>query len=338
MTSLFASTALRQPFPENMATHALRYLLRDSPAESTLRGGLNKLFAAAAPGLPEIVRFDAFPLRENRGIPDLVGYAATEAQPVAIIENKFWARLTDHQPTGYLGSLAAGINLLLFIVPESRRANMRQDLEDCLTNEAGASPARNWTEHATPRLACASLSDGRILAVTDWPTVLQALEEAASNDPRANLAVADIAQLRELCEQMDAQANFLPFSAEQLSDQEVPRRTLMLLRMINPIIQAAQSRRLVEQVGNLTFRVEEVGCYLHMKRKTFWLGVWYEAWARFGRSPLWLAQNLSKPESHTSGVWFRLARDSQGSDAVILCALVDSRGHNGGSDYTDGVG
>jgi len=27
---------------------------------------------------------------------------------------------------------------------------------------------------------------------------------------------------------------------------------------------------------------------------------------------------------HTSGVWFRLARDSQGADAVILCALVDS--------------
>jgi len=27
---------------------------------------------------------------------------------------------------------------------------------------------------------------------------------------------------------------------------------------------------------------------------------------------------------YTSGVWFRLARDSQGADAVILCALVDS--------------
>jgi len=27
---------------------------------------------------------------------------------------------------------------------------------------------------------------------------------------------------------------------------------------------------------------------------------------------------------NTSGVWFRLARDSQGADAVILCALVDS--------------
>src|SRR6516162_3813955 len=103
--------------PENLATEALAFIVNRS---ATMREELRNLFERTGIELPPLARFQSQAGDEQGNIPDLIGLDAAGAEWL-LIENKFWAGLTENQPAGYLERLPKeGGAVLLFVVPRKR--------------------------------------------------------------------------------------------------------------------------------------------------------------------------------------------------------------------------
>ena len=129
----------------------------------------------------------------------------------------FWAGLTDNQPVAYLREISrlGRPAVLLVVVPAAREQTIWRELLARL-NAAGISSA----EQAPPAgvVFSATTEVGPIIALTSWPRVLSAIEVEVAGDQRV---LADLTQLRALCDAADRQA-FAPLSAEDISDQRHP--------------------------------------------------------------------------------------------------------------------
>ena len=101
--TLFGHLALRfSSHPENLATEALLYLLNKSRDAKGLFAGY---LSGHGQDFPPITRFNSQVSSDDNTIPDLV---ATDmaGNNIFIVENKFWAGLTENQPISYLKQLA----------------------------------------------------------------------------------------------------------------------------------------------------------------------------------------------------------------------------------------
>jgi hypothetical protein len=100
-----------------------------------MREELRNLFERTGIELPPLARFQSQAGDEQGNIPDLIGLDAAGAEWL-LIENKFWAGLTENQPTGYLERVAAkGSGLLVFIVPRRRFAIVWTELAHSANNQ-----------------------------------------------------------------------------------------------------------------------------------------------------------------------------------------------------------
>src|SRR5580692_10765389 len=114
--SLFGHLALKfGSHPENLATEALGYVLCRS---ADARRG----FVASIAGTLIIadldLRFETQLASEEQGRPDLAGVDDGGIVRV-LVEAKFWAGFTEHQPVHYLDILPAG-GVLVVICPAQR--------------------------------------------------------------------------------------------------------------------------------------------------------------------------------------------------------------------------
>jgi hypothetical protein len=106
---------------EDAATDALAFVLENSSgARDSLRSFLN----TGAQLLPDVISIETRRSTGNYGVPDLV-IKDVDGKARVIIESKFTAGLTGHQPVGYLKYLDENCPLeagamLIFVVPESR--------------------------------------------------------------------------------------------------------------------------------------------------------------------------------------------------------------------------
>ena len=187
-----------------------------------------KLLRSAVPELPKKLWFRTQQTDENSR-PDMWG-KDDEGKPHVFVENKFWAGLTEHQPVDYIKKLAKNIHptLLLVVVPQRREQAVWGELTRRL-NGSGISTTDNETSAGIVFNVKTGL--GPVLALTSWTKLLSFLEVEATDDIAAR---SDILQLRALCDQENEDA-FMPFSAEQLSEQETPTRILQL----NSIVEEA---------------------------------------------------------------------------------------------------
>ncbi|MFH0725406.1 MAG: PD-(D/E)XK nuclease family protein [Pseudomonadota bacterium] len=104
--------------PEDATTEALVYVLNRSEA---VRRRLHELVSSVT-GLPlaPVQRYETQVQQAENQRPDIVGYSATNQQ-VLLIENKFWADLTDNQPVAYLRVLESDEpGIVLFVCPSTR--------------------------------------------------------------------------------------------------------------------------------------------------------------------------------------------------------------------------
>lgn len=103
--------------PENLPTEALSYILRTSPAASR---AFTNFIRQIVSDCPDGLRFETQQVGLEQSIPDMKCFD-DEGNKRVIVENKFWAGLTDNQPVTYISELPAGIGaLVLLVVPESR--------------------------------------------------------------------------------------------------------------------------------------------------------------------------------------------------------------------------
>lgn len=278
--TLFGALSSRfAPHPENLATEALHFVLESRVAA----GALLDFLAPTRAAIRQVVAFQTQAGSLDGGIPDLVGYDSSGTKRI-IIENKFWAGLTENQPIVYLERSVADDGLLLFIVPRKRQEVIWTELLHRMQSAAIALvEARTGNE-----LLFAHVSNGRTLAVTNWSAVLNVMSTAldAANE-RSDAANLD--QLRGLCEEMDAKA-FLPLRADELTDQSTARRMVNLADLVSSIADGACRRGIADKSGlYVTHKRYGTGRYLRIGGCECWFGIKHDLWAEYGITPIWIS-------------------------------------------------
>ena len=272
--SVLAHLVVGQQDPEPAATRALGYLLRSGPLRAVI-GLLGPAGVQFAPG--RVVCEEM----HGDGQPDVSLYDANGRLRV-LLENKFWAGLTDQQPVGYLDLLGGRRDAaVVFVAPRERIEPLWRELgRRCV-----AAGRAFEDEERTGDLVFAR-AGGTVVAAISWGQLLATLESAAEKKATRR----DIAQLRGLTERMESEG-FLPFRGEELSDSSTARQLLQCYDLIPKIIAACEPAEIGGIAAGKTF-----GYYFDLppKFKKLWLGVDPPAWQRCGLSPLWLALQASE--------------------------------------------
>jgi hypothetical protein len=224
---------------ENWGTEALGYILRHSQhAREAVRDLLKQLGIV----VPESILYRNQVAGEDKAQPDLVGLDDGGDQRL-VIEAKFWAALTEHQPVTYLGRLPKDGGALVFVVPAARLTLVWAELlRRCADNGITMiEEARSLKDTVVARSP-----DGRMLAIVSWRALLEplTLRLEASEDRAAR---EDVAQLRGLCDRMDAVA-FLPVTSEELTTP-VYRRVIEFGQIIDEVTSRLTSQGVATTKG-----------------------------------------------------------------------------------------
>jgi hypothetical protein len=211
-----------------------------------------------------------------------------ELREVVHIEGKFWAGLTDAQADGaYKRRLqkqwqAAAPDhphrgALVFVCPPRRVSSLWNEITD-LYDLTPRTETTAWRFGES--------TDGFVVGVTSWQALLDQIEGVAAQ-PLAE----DVRQLRALVDQVDRQS-FVPWTTEQLTDQETTRRLVQLADLVEDIWDNAikkgaaelrGGRQTTTKVGTMAYgKLMRLGGITTTLKVSLWL------WAEHGRSPLWL--------------------------------------------------
>lgn len=305
--SVLSHVVLRGPQPaEPAATQAMEYILRNPKA---LSGFVDSLSLKNVTFEPQRVESE---VKIGEGQPDLVIYD-TNGEMRLMVENKFWAGLTEAQPNAYLKQLPKHNNgtALVFVVPDARKRSMWAELQHRCDQEFES----NLTKETGP-VVSAELSENRLIAVTSWQSVLEELAKV----PEIR---SDVAQLRALVDKVDDLEAFLPLRQYELNDVEIARRMINYIDLVDAIVDTLKERcpTRVEKlrVGNTQYASFR---YLTMKSQShsdqyigfglgvdfkLWKGVYDEHWKMPGITPLWFVMH-NNPENKLTNVWSKLEK------------------------------
>ena len=199
---------------EEVATESLGYILSRSVAA---RGTLRKVVSAGGADLGEIKTAWTELVGEQAERVDVACFTSDDPEQATwdsaakrlLIENKFWAELTDNQPCTYLCSLPSDGEpaVLLFVAPKARVETLWPSLceraKACVELEPQA---------GSRYVKCAAVrGTQKRLMLTSWPHLLGALAESGEQ-----ALLGDIRQLQALCRKMDDYAPGEPPELEQL--------------------------------------------------------------------------------------------------------------------------
>ena len=300
---------------EPVATQALAYLLNASPDIATAfidvvgRTGI----AAFTPG-----RIAA---EEKQGgdFPDVTIRDADGVVRI-LVENKFWAGLTDAQPLAYLEELPSdATSAVVFVVPYQRMHSLWGELrEKCRRNEVALE-----NESTTDAITWA-WTGPRALAITSWKHVLGTLEQAASAGGHEGI-LRDILQLRGLTDQENT-GEFLPLREDEVTDVNVARRLINYTGLIEEVAARLVTDGVAETKSlRPSHTYTAAGRYLTLhSRFGVWLGVDLERWRDRGITPVWLEHDANYSWSGIEGrSWQaeKLFDDAQDSDGCLYIPI-----------------
>lgn len=274
---------------EPAATQALAYILNAAPeiAKAFLSVVHQTGFAPF-----ELGRIAAEE-QHGDGIPDLTIRDTAGAVRV-LVENKFWAGLTDAQPVGYLDQLPSDAPVaLLFVVPHTRLHNVWAELKGrCATNEI------DLTDEVKTDDVAWSRSGNRLLAITSWKHVLAQLQQAAYESGHADIE-QDIIQLRGLTDLMNT-AEFLPLREEETTNATLARRLLNYGDLIDEVVERLVAEELADTEKSRRFEGDYAragrGVRLYARFGS-WFGIDFRVWSDCGITPLWWEINTNRPFS-----------------------------------------
>lgn len=264
--------------PENVATEALAYVLRTSTAVSRAFEDYLRRVVDVPTGLHYVTQSAG----DDGATPDLAGLASDGSSPL-LVEAKFWAGLTDHQPVSYLSRLPVKRPaMLLFVVPSVR-------MEVLWTEVLARSTAAGLTKtggQTGGEYRNAPVDAEHALAMTSWRSLLAALVDAAiAADDRS--ARSDLDQLNGLCERMDGEG-FVPLTGEDLSGS-VAIRILQYTDLINRVVDRMVADGVASTKGLTTSAsASRWGRYIAIAGVVCLLRFNAEAWARDRATPIWL--------------------------------------------------
>lgn len=240
---------------------------------------------------------------EDSSIPDLIGTNSHGNRNV-IVENKFWAGLTDNQPNTYISQLPDS-GLLLFVAPSLRLPTVwaeikRRVIENGYKLEQDRVITNDFIETKTEKA---------ILAVTSWRCLLNFLCTRMTTAGDLD-TVSDIKQLIGLCDEQDSDA-FIPLRSEDLSPV-IPTMILRYQALVDAIADNISKQKLIDMNKSSS------SYYYYAKNGTkgnngIYIQFNYYYWLRKCETPLWLLiQEIS------NGKWYnRLSQEQKTSLSVL---------------------
>ncbi len=265
---------------ENIATDALAFIIQSS---EEARNGLMKVLKGMEPDLSDLW----FKTQQSEGNvrPDIWGMEDGELR--VLIENKFWAGLTENQPVEYLRILEKRekTGILLIVVPESRQETIWREMKDRLV-KAGISFNEKNSSQGIYRTIETGI--GPILAITSWKKVLSAIQLELTDKPKT---MNDLQQLRALCDAANSDA-FVPISSSELTNQRFPDFILQLNTIVDRSVQLAITEGFLSTEGlQTTFYWDRIGQYVSFPKGDgvgARFGIHFELWREYGGTPLWI--------------------------------------------------
>lgn len=303
---------------ELAATEALGIILKNPLAGSAFAAQVR----VGAPYLPDDLTFST-QAGDADGRPDVVGRDG--AREVLQIEGKFWAGMTEAQMSGaYLqrmrkqhaaaGAASAHVGVLVYVVPPRRVASLVGELQ-AKHGLSAPRQANGW--HFW------DADTGMVVGLASWRDVVGPL--AAHSDAQV---AEDARQLLALVEQVD-DSLFVPWSDEQRTDQDWPRRVLRLADLLRVVRIEADRRGIAPKVGRYTITEGgplAYGLRLHLGEVTCTLRLSLELWGKHGQSPVWLSFGSGAPVARKA--FPSLVREYRGGVALPVPLVADALQHD----------
>lgn len=239
---------------ENVANSSISYLLNNY---ASVRETLKKILDIADIPTNYITELST----KDNGRPDVTGRDG-DGNKIVIIEGKFWANLTDNQPTNYLKELKNN-GRLLFLVPDKRKKSLEIDIENRIGKK-----------------------DNRI-AIFSWNEFLKRIE-LENNKPYDGQLSSDLKQLKELCGKIDEEG-LAPLSQSDLD----PMHGRLIYNFSNIIDECNSRIRDWEKSVFKGFKTaadkEGYGFYFKAFNFGCWLGFSnYDWFSKDSHTPFWL--------------------------------------------------
>lgn len=280
-STLFGHVALTfAAHPENVATEALNFVLGRS---AYAREALVTACSLPSAPIPTSLRFQTQVAEADGAIPDLVGFDDAGV-PRLVVEAKYWAGLTEHQPVDYLRRLPIGqVAALIFVGPWLRYETLWPELlRRCKLAGVHVDPVIGDEVEAR----WARIGQDHVLGLVSWRRVLSAVGTRVATAGDSQTA-HEIEQLAGLCEQMDAEA-FLPLRAEELAAPS-PRRLSQFVQIVNDVAGVCVQRGIADKKGlRSSAGGGWYGHYLRLPGAGAFLHISFDHWAVRRETPFWL--------------------------------------------------
>ena len=302
---------------EDVATDALSFILSRSPSA---REALSEFLGDEHGPMP-IAKAQPWAADEHGAIPDLA-CLDNGCNLVALIESKFWASLTHHQPVTYWQGLPIDKPaVLLFLAPDYRLD--QGGLWDELTVKLrDAGHELSAADRDQGLITAHSRHDQRRLMLTTWQLLLDKMAQRVKEN-RDTQACFEIAELQGL--------------AASAIEDERPTRDENLKHLINEAVEHVEQSKWANTNGlGVSSGFDYYGRYLRLAGAFAWLGIDYKAVKQLPDKPLWLcfsgdydvdiSVNLEEVRSRLKGMaepvlkW----RSGQVHLPIVLAAGADS--------------
>jgi hypothetical protein len=276
---------------EKLATEALTYIFKRS---DNAANGMRLFLDRCGIKVPGRLTYTSQAAADDDSIPDLV---ATDDQGVYafILEAKFWAGLTEHQPVTYLKRLPHERSAaLIFLVPSLRLTYLWGELR-ARCRQAALNVGEEINVSGETRICV--VREKHTLVLTSWRELLTALKSSVST---SEPVLSDLMQLEGLAARMDDDA-FIPLRSEELTSN-IGQRIIQFCSLVDDIAATAISNEIAQvwsgkRVSNMAgqyyypIKLGRSNCYLQFNARF---------WARYRPTPIWLTVDSTEPDNGTT--------------------------------------
>ena len=255
---------------EDVATDALSFILSHS---NSARRALSDFLSVDDEPL-EIAKTDTRGADALGSIPDLTCLNA-EGNLVALIESKFWAGLTHHQPVTYWEALPCDRPAVLLFLAPAWRINSGGLWGELVGHLCSARHSLGNPDRRESLITASATGGERRLMLTSWDLLLDRLAQKAKDDCD-NQASFEIAELQGLAADTTAAEN--------------PRHNENLKKLIAEAVKRVEQSDWANSDGLTVGQGNEYyGRYLRLAGASAWLGIDFKAVKQMPGKPVWLA-------------------------------------------------